>query len=309
LRRQNFDAALVNGYDYGFELQLRRQAASLDLPLVMRPELSTIPHQSRLRRIAGSLFRRWFYAGVSAFGVVGEQARRSLISSGVRPEKMFFSPYAVDADLFQSSDQFLDREGCRRRIGVPAGNFMLLFSGKLIPRKNPSLVLKALEQLPERPRVSFVVLGDGPDRGALVQGGTRVLGGNFLLAGFKNQSQLAPYFKAADALVLPSLYESWGLVVNEAMHFGLPVVISDAVSCAADLVANRDTGLLFRSNDAADLARALHLLIGNERLLRQFSQNARRVIRQYTPDTATKGVLDALDYAVTRNGCASGRMR
>src|SRR5205814_1609538 len=119
---------------------------------------------------------------------------------------------------------------------IPADRFVLLFSGKLNPTKNTQVVLKALAQLPERDRVTFIVLGDGPDRAWIEREGKKLLGDSFLLAGFKNQSELAPYFKAADVFVLPSLYETWGLVVNEAMHFGLPVIVSDAVGCAADLV-------------------------------------------------------------------------
>jgi glycosyltransferase involved in cell wall biosynthesis len=120
-----------------------------------------------------------------------------------------------------------------------------------------------------------------------------------VLAGFKNQGQLAPYFEAADALVLPSLYETWGLVVNEAMHFGLPVVVSDQVGCAPDLVQSGESGLLFRSNDASDLARALQELIENDRLRYKCGLNAARIIREYTPDNATNGIVAALDYAVT----------
>src|SRR6266704_275309 len=296
LRERHFDAAFVNGYRHSFELQLRRCSRSLDCPLILRPELSTIEEHGWLRRAARSAFRQWFYAGVTAFGVIGEQARRSLLAAGVSPQKMFSSPYGVDSDLFESSDAALDREACRRLLGISADRFVLLFSGKLIPQKNTLLVLKALEQTPERGRVTFVVLGDGPERSRLEQEGKRLLGANFVLAGFKNQSQLAPYFKAADALVLPSHYESWGLVVNEAMHFGLPVVVSDTAGCAADLVENRETGILFRSNDASDLAQALRRIIGNESLRGKFSRNARRIIRAYTPDNAARGILEAVEY-------------
>jgi len=298
LRRKHFDAVFINGYEYAFEVQIRRLSSSLGFALLMRPELSNIPKRSWIRRVPRNLYQQWFFAGVNAFGVIGEQARRSLRATGVPEEKMFFSPYAVDSDLFKPNVH--QRESCRRRLGIPGDRFVLLFSGKLIPRKNPLLVLNALEQTPARNRVTFVVLGDGPDRSLLEQEGKRVLGENFLLAGFKNQSQLAPYYQAADIFVLPSIEETWGLVVNEAMHFGLPVVASDQVGCAADLVRSRETGLIFRSNDADDLARALQELIENDRLRVECSQNASRAIREYTPDNASKGIVEALDYCVAQ---------
>ena len=298
LRERRFDAVFFHGYEYAFELQLRRFAKSLRLPLIMRPELSTIATTGRLRRSARSLYRRWFYAGVSAFAVIGEQARRSLSEDGVPSHKMFFSPYAVDSELFEANSGILDRDACRRRLGIPSDRFMLLFSGKLLPQKNASLVLRALERWPVPARIVFVVVGDGPERSRLEREGKRLLGGDFLLAGFKNQSELAPYFKAADALVLPSLHETWGLVVNEAMHFGLPVIVSDRVCCLADLLENRETGLVFRSDDAGDLARALHQIMENDHLRQQFSRNVRRVIQEYTPDRAANGILNAVEKAL-----------
>jgi len=298
LRERRFDAVLFHGYGYAFELQLRRLAKPLGLPLVMRPELSTILTNGCVRRSLRTLYRRWFYAGISAFAVIGEQARRSLGEDGVPSDQMFFSPCAVDSELFEGNSGTLDRDDCRRRLGIPPDGFMLLFSGKLLPQKNAALVLRALARWPVPARIVFVAVGDGPERSRLEREGKQLLGENFLLAGFKNQSELPPYFKAADAFVLPSLHETWGLVVNEAMHFGLPVLISDRVCCSADLVESRETGLVFRSNDAGDLARALRQIVQNDRLRQQFSRNARRVIREYTPDCAANGILNAVQKAL-----------
>ncbi|HTM48855.1 MAG TPA: glycosyltransferase, partial [Bryobacteraceae bacterium] len=185
----NFDAVFINGYSYGFELQIRRAAPRLGVPLIMRPEVSAIPAGSPFRRFTRRLLQRWFFSGVDAFGVLGEQARRCLASAGVPPGKMFRSPYAVDSDVFQPNP--LGRKGARRMLGVSSDRFLLMFSGKLIPRKNPRLVLQALERMPERSRISFLVVGDGPLRAQLEREGRRILGGNILFAGFQNQSRLS----------------------------------------------------------------------------------------------------------------------
>jgi glycosyltransferase involved in cell wall biosynthesis len=209
---------------------------------------------------------------------------------------MFRSPYAVDSDVFQPNP--LGREGARRMLGVSRDRFLLMFSGKLIPGKNPRLVLQALERMPERSRISFLVVGDGPLRAQLEREGRRILGGNILFAGFQNQSRLSTFYQAADAFVLPSEYETWGLVVNEAMRFGLPAVVSDRAGCAADLVQDGHTGLLFRSGDAAGLAAALRRLVASPSFRAECGRNAAALIERYTPDQAANGILEALQSGV-----------
>jgi glycosyltransferase involved in cell wall biosynthesis len=109
-----------------------------------------------------------------------------------------------------------------------------------------------------REKTALLFLGDGglkPSLAALAQAAPTVRA-HFL--GFHNQTQLSRFFHAADLLVLPSIFsETWGLVVNEALHHGLPAVVSEAVGCAPDLVSEGQTGVVCETGSVAALAAAI----------------------------------------------------
>ena len=112
------------------------------------------------------------------------------------------------------------------------------------------------------------------------------------LTGFVNQSELGRYYSCADVLVLPSsrYHETWGLVVNEAMTFELPVIVSDGVGCREDLVKNRQTGFIFTADDREDLTQCILKLGTNTELLREYSANTRNIIKHHTVDETARTI-------------------
>src|SRR5207244_10179070 len=111
--------------------------------------------------------------------------------------------------------------------------------------------------------------------------------------GFQNQTKLSPYYHAADLLVLPSRRsETWGLVVNEALHHGVPCVVSDAVGCAPDLIEPGATGELFQAGSVQDLGAALRRAMTlTERS--DVRQACREKVSGYTVDKAAEGIAEA----------------
>ena len=95
-------------------------------------------------------------------------------------------------------------------------------------------------------------------------------------AGFQNQSELGRYYSAADCLILPSLTETWGLVVNEALQFGIPAIVSDKVGCHPDLIVEGKTGFVFPAGDdqrlADQLSKVFQLVRSNPNLVKEACQ-------------------------------------
>jgi glycosyltransferase involved in cell wall biosynthesis len=116
---------------------------------------------------------------------------------------------------------------------------------------------------------------------------------NVVFAGFLSQAEIAAAYAAADVLVLPSAVETWGLVVNEAMNFGLPIVVSNKVGCAEDLVRPGWNGLVsdHRSPDA--LADALLTLVSDARLRIEFGNRSRRLVESYSLKICADGIVRA----------------
>jgi glycosyltransferase involved in cell wall biosynthesis len=168
-------------------------------------------------------------------------------------------PHGVDNDLFartaaayQTADA---RAAARRAAGIDPSAFVVLFAGKLVDRKRPLDVIRAAART-ARP-TTVAVAGSGPLEPAMRDEASR-LGVELKRLGFLNQTELGRAYAIADCLALPSdRSETWGLVVNEALATGLPVVVSDAVGCAPDLVRDGETGRTYPLGDVARLAAAL----------------------------------------------------
>ena len=295
LRDGRYDCVLLLGYMHRFERQVIRAARRLGIRTVMRGEFADIGrHRGLVRRLVRGQYLKWFYSHVDAFCYIGEEARRHLLERGIPEEKLFFSPYSVDSTLFEAQRRMYDRGERRADLGLTEDCFTFLFSGKLIPRKDPLILLEALRRLHRHEQVALIVLGDGPLKTQVVKLGSDLLGSRFLFRGFVNQSQLGQYFLAADAFVLPSNVETWGLVVNEAMHFGLPVIVSDQVGCHRDLVIEGKTGLIFQSGDAQALSFALQHLMQDTAEAKRMGRNAQQHIRLYSTEASVAGIMRAI---------------
>jgi len=233
---------------------------------------------------------------VTQFAAIGTNARRHLWRLGVRWSRLGHAPYCVDSDELER--QYLQwspqRESLRRELNVGDGDYVLIFSGKLIPKKQPLLLIEAIALLPDvlRTRIHLIVMGDGEQRAEVERQGRALLGRRLHLAGFVNQSQMGRWYAGSDCLVLPSRRgagETWGLVVNEALQFGVPVIASDGVGCVPDFAAS-GACMEFQASDPAQLANAIGQLMAE----RVSPDSCRRVVRAFSLAAAHDGLVTAV---------------
>jgi glycosyltransferase involved in cell wall biosynthesis len=216
-----------------------------------------------------------------------------------------FSPYCVDVSTFECDEAARERlrAETRQRLDVTEREIVLLFSGKLVPRKGVDLLAHAVAGLPARvrERVALVFLGDGELRPSLEVLAPRLGLHKVCFLGFRNQTELSRYYHAADLLVLPSAHsETWGLVVNEALHHGVPCVVSKAVGCAPDLVEPGVTGEVCETGSIPSLTAAL--LRALAMMNRGDVRNACRArVADYSVERAAQGIAEAYD-AMARSG-------
>jgi glycosyltransferase involved in cell wall biosynthesis len=173
--------------------------------------------------------------------------------------------------------------------GLEPQAFVVLFVGKLEPKKRPLDLIRAMAGLGSR--ASVLVVGTGELMTACRVEADR-LGLCAAWAGFLNQSELGRAYAVADCLVLPS-DESWGLVVNEAMATGLPCVVADRVGCAPDLVTPGATGEVFPTENLAELTAALGRIRGEVEGGRDYARACRARAASHSFDRTTAGLLAA----------------
>jgi glycosyltransferase involved in cell wall biosynthesis len=293
---------LLSGYTSPFVRDALAQLALLPIPWVFRAETTDHAVQrAPVKALARDLFLRALYRRMSAVAYIGERSRLHYERLGVPRPRLFFAPYGVETAPFQmvEADRTKLRGPCRDALGVPDGRFVLLFSGKLSPRKDPAVMLHALRALSAslRDQLTLVYLGAGELADELLRLSREEPRVDVRIVGFKSQRELSAYYHAADALVLGSRWgETWGLVVNEALHHGLPCLVSDQVGCAPDLVLPGETGEIFDAGSGGSLARAIERiwpLLGTLACREQ----ARAHVAGYTLDRAAAGLSEAIGFA------------
>lgn len=250
------DVIWIHGWQYPWQRTALTTAWRKGVPVLMRGEnwSGAMPDAAAPVGWARRLWRRRLFSLVSGFLAIGSRNRDYYAAHGVPGEKLFSMPYAVDNGFFEARAQAAEprRDALRDELRMPPGRRVILFAGKLMPRKCPDLLVEAWQAASwgeERPVLLFV--GDGELHGELRRAAPEAV-----FAGFRNQSELAAFYDLADLLVVPSRREPWGLVVNEAMASGTGVVASDEVGAAYDLIGP-DTGGMFHAGDADDLAATL----------------------------------------------------
>jgi len=296
LARAAPDFILIGGYTFAFERQLALAARRHRAKLIVRAEFSERSEAPRpfAKRLARSLYLRWFYRRVDRFCFPGEDGRSHLLRHGVPEARQFFSPYSVDDQLIERQKQLLTRAEARRALSIPNQRFMFLFSGKLIPRKDPFAVLEAIRRMPRSEDVGLIVLGDGVLAPEFTLRARVQLADRLIAPGFVNQSQLGSYFLAADALVMPSRHETWGLVVNEAMQYGLPAIVSDRTGCHRDLVHDGSTGFVYPVGREDVLAQHMQELVDMPERTARMGRTAQAWLGRYSIAASARGVFEAL---------------
>lgn len=158
--------------------------------------------------------------------------------------------------------------------------FNFLFVGRIIEVKNIELMIQAfISEFENNNQVILKIVGDGE----LLKSFVKKYGyhSNIKFVGPKYGESLIEEYRNASAFILPSAYEPWGLVVNEAMSAGLPVIVSDQVGAAWDLVHNRNTGFIFRYNDPNELAEKMRHLVNDRKLYDKYSRSAYDLMHNY----------------------------
>jgi glycosyltransferase involved in cell wall biosynthesis len=301
-------AVLIVGYSPAFHRRAWAAARRRGVPILFRGETTDVD-QTRRRSVAAArdLALRLAYRTCARLLYIGERSRRHYRAHGVDDARLVFSPYCVDTTPFRATegDRVERRGAARAMLGLADDRIVLLFSGKLSARKGVDLIGPAVRLLPPdvRSRVVIVCAGDGAAREAMAADAAIEPGVPLVVLGVQTQAALSGWYHAGDLLVLPSVHgETWGLVVNEALHHGLPAVVSDRVGCAPDLI-DETTGAVC----AAGLPAALAAAIGAALPLagRADIREACRVKADaYSVDRAAAGLADAYRAATDGRSAA-----
>jgi glycosyltransferase involved in cell wall biosynthesis len=304
IRRNNFDAVFCHtGYlKASFWIAFLAARLSSSVFLFGTDANSLAPRDSQSWKVAVKkiLWPRLF--SIADQIIVPSSKTRDLMRSlGFAEDKITLTPYCVDNDWWAAQSAQVNRDATRSSWRVGPDSIVVLFCAKLQPWKRPDDLLEAFVAA-GIPGAVLVFAGDGPLRQSLYQRALDLgIADHIRFLGFVNQSALPAVYTAADLMVLPSEYEPFGVVVNEASCCGCPVAASDRVGAAADLIAPVNPDFIFPCGDVSALTGLLQRALSDRTELARRGRDSRRRMQSWSDRENISGALEAVERALSRN--------
>lgn len=303
LLRKRYQVIWLHGYSQPLYLVWILLAKLCAVKVMVRGESLLRPKYSSslknvFRKISLPLLNKW----VDRFLAIGSENKNFYLSYGIDSSKIIDVPYVVDNQFFQDlvAKNPEKIENLRCELQLQPGHKIILFASKLMQRKRANDLLKAYIKLLETTAFEktpyLLIIGDGEQRAELEALLESLPRKEYVkLLGFKNQSELPFFFALCDVFVLPSANENWGLVVNEVMSLGKPVIVSSEVGCAKDLVVDGHSGFQFAVGDVDDLAEKLSVMLCKDEAQKQMAENSYQKMLNWGIPQAAQGILKACE--------------
>lgn len=299
LEKHRFDAMIIHGiYDSFAKWQAYAWCHRNRIPYFIRTDANITAENTLFRRIT----RGWIVSSRIRYAAgllcIGTQNEKYYCFYGAKPEQCFLCPWEIDYDSLELyyQESMLNREKIRQAYGCSSHQCLLVTVGRLVKAKGFETLIPAVGRLrKDGYDVQLLIAGEGPRRSEIVRCSRESGQSAVRLLGNLDRKKLIQLLTAADVFVLASTYEPWGLVVNEAALCGLPLILSDAVGAAADLLIPEWNGFLFPAGDSRIIYKNIEKLIQAPGLRRTMGQRSReRILWWRTACSAIEGYRKAL---------------
>lgn len=273
------EAVLVFGWAYKSHLSCMRYFKG-KIPVLFRGDSTLLDETAGLKKILRRLFLKYVYRHVDFAFYVGRNNKQYYLVHGLKEKQLVYLPHAIENERFADSagEHIAKAKQWKTELGIE-DCFVILFAGKLEPKKNPQYIIKLAEMLTDK-KMRFVLVGNGVMEADLKQAAAK--DERIIFVGFQNQQNMPVVYRLANVFVLPSTGpgETWGLAINEAMASGLPVVASDKVGGAIDLIT--DNGIVISPNDVESGAKYIELLLSNSHVHNQQTRKSEMHIQAFS---------------------------
>lgn len=257
IKEWNPAAILIYGWSFKSHLKLMRYCKG-KIPVLFRGDSTLLQEKKGLKALLRKIFLRWVYKHIDKALYVGAQNKAYYKNFGLREDQLIFAPHAIDNEAFYTRAVAAKDSVMKWRVslGIENDGIVFLYAGKLDRNKNTSSLLEAFTKVNNK-NGYLVIVGNGPMEPFLKKQYATHPGIYFLP--FQNQSKMPEVYALGDIFVLPSLSETWGLGINEAMACGKAVLVSDTCGAAIDLVENGKNGFTFQPGKREDLTEKMEL--------------------------------------------------
>jgi glycosyltransferase involved in cell wall biosynthesis len=299
LLQERYSALLVYGHAYATYLLAIGAARLLQVPILMRCETHLRLRRSFLKRVIRRPVMSLLYRMCAGCLAIGTRNAEFYRYHQVNEGKIFHVPYTVDNEFFigRVANHREQLSSLRSFYGLPANKILIIFASKMTPGKRAMDLLRAYQQVREQVQDgALVFVGSGSEEERLKSYAHNQAIPDVYFLGFRNQSELPQIYAISDLFVLPSENEAWGLIINEVMCAGLPVIATDEIGATPDLVQHGDNGFVYQAGDIETLSRHIRTLITDSALRTRMGQRSLEIISGWSYEQDVQGIRSALEY-------------
>jgi glycosyltransferase involved in cell wall biosynthesis len=288
IKEYNPDCIVVYGWKHQSHLSVLNYFHG-KIPIVFRGDSTTLDDSSgfSLRSFFRFIFLQWIYRKVDYVLSPGSASDQYFLKSGLKQNQIIRAEHAIDNERFRNMTKIEEELllELSSSLFIKPNEIIFLFAGKFIDKKNPLLLIDAFVELKkQRVDVRLLMVGNGILEEKIKQRINHLplsIASSITLMPFQDQHQIKLLYRVANVFVLPSVSETWGLSVNEALASGTPVIVSDKCGSSKDLVKKNINGLVFKSGDSQDLLQKMEMM-GDGKLIEKLSLQTLDSLTQFT---------------------------
>ncbi|MBE9463046.1 glycosyltransferase family 4 protein [Dyadobacter subterraneus] len=279
-------------FDYA-QVLLMIYARAKGVKIVLSSESSSMDHN---RSSLKEKIKSWIVNRADAFFCFGKSSADYLLTLGIKPSQIAVTNAAViDEDVIKANFDQARNQNFEINSSKRSRNFV--YVGRLAEEKNLDLLIRAFIAAIENNKNSsdwkLLFVGDGPSKEKLKEiSGAYADIGTIEFAGGHPWYKVPAWLAKSDVLILPSKSEPWGLVVNEAMVCGMPVIVSEKCGCAEDLVSNGINGFLFNPESQSELETALKFFLDHPDKIDFMGKESLKIIQPFSSKTVAKEMVN-----------------
>ena len=277
LNRKEYDIIVIGGYSTPTGM-LAIQYMNLNrIPFILNADGGLIPKKENIIK---RMIKQYYISSAKFCLSTGEETTRYLVHYGANSEKVFIYPFTslFKKDVIEFPIHHKTKKELKTKLGIKEEKIILSI-GQFIHRKGFDILLKACQNIPSQYGV-YIIGGEPTEEYIKLKEDLNLINVHFI--GFKSKEELKEYYKASDLFVLPTREDIWGLVINEAMAYGLPVITTDRCIAGLELIKDYENGFIVPVNNVEILSDRINEVLDDEIMKEEMSKNNLRKIQKYT---------------------------
>lgn len=282
IKKWKAEALLIYGWNYKAHYKAMKYFKG-KIPVYFRGDSTLLDETGGIKQVIRRLFLKWVYRNTDNAFYVGENNKQYFLKHGLKENRLFFAPHAIDNNRFSDSTGKYQEEAneWRTELGIKQDDIVVLFVGKFESKKNPLILIKAAKKL-KNDKLHFVFVGNGNLEEEMRKESEGMSNIHYLP--FQNQSKMPVVYYLSDILALPSQGpgETWGLVVNEAMACERAILVSNKAGCAINLVENGKNGFIFESGDLKQCISCLEKMSVDKSVVQKMGSSSKEMIGKWS---------------------------